>query len=479
MPPTPTRLSGTTTEITERIAESVLTREGMVTGLAGFHDWFTGFAVHTYTRARSVPLDELAGWSTAPGTGDIVHDTGRFFRIEGIEVHVPDRRIRTWNQPIINQPEVGVLGILVKEFGGVLHCLMQAKAEPGNHNGLQLSPTVQATRSNYTRVHGGRDVPYLAYFRDTARHQVIADVRQSEQGSWFRHKRNRNMIVEVTEDVPLLDGFCWLTLGQVHQLLAVDDLINMDTRTVLSCFPFAGDGTPALPGAGDDGFRGALARSCGAGGGSLNSMENILSWITESRSSTDVRTTTVPLARLPHWQRAAGVVSHVDGLFFDVIGVEVEASGREVGGWMQPMIRPKGAGLVAFLVKRVDGVLHVLVHARVEPGYVDVIELAPTVQCTPDNIEHLPPDALPRFLDAVLTADRSRIRFDTTLSEEGGRFFDARTRYVVVEVDDDPAFDHPDFRWATLRQLVDLLRHSHYLNVQARSLVACLHSLSA
>ncbi|NED05567.1 NDP-hexose 2,3-dehydratase, partial [Streptomyces sp. SID6648] len=39
-------------------------------------------------------------------------------------------------------------------------------------------------------------------------------------------------------------------------------------------------------------------------------------------------------------------------------------------------------------------------------------------------------------------------------------------------------FSHPDFRWMTVRQLVDLLRHSHYVNIQARSLVACLHSLT-
>ena len=32
---------------------------------------------------------------------------------------------------------------------------MQAKVEPGNINSIQLSPTLQATRSNYTKAHGG------------------------------------------------------------------------------------------------------------------------------------------------------------------------------------------------------------------------------------------------------------------------------------------------------------------------------------
>ncbi|CAM5359048.1 GDP-mannose 4,6-dehydratase [Streptomyces cyaneofuscatus] len=85
-----------------------------------------------------------------------------------------------WHQPIIVQPEVGILGILVKEFDGVPHFLMQAKMEPGNSNLLQISPTVQATRSNYTKAHKGADVRYLEYFRGPRQGRVLADVLQSE-----------------------------------------------------------------------------------------------------------------------------------------------------------------------------------------------------------------------------------------------------------------------------------------------------------
>jgi oxidase EvaA len=35
----------------------------------------------------------------------------------------------------------------------------------------------------------------------------------------------------------------------------------------------------------------------------------------------------------------------------------------------------------------------------------------------------------------------------------------------------------PDYRWLTLHQLAGLLQHSHYVNVQARTLVACLQGL--
>ncbi|ASR34892.1 NDP-hexose 2,3-dehydratase [Prauserella marina] len=457
-----------------RIAESA--REPAE--LVEFHRWLAELGERMYTRADRVPLSELTGWHTEESTGNLRHDSGKFFTVEGLDIHMPGGPVAHWSQPIIHQPEIGILGILVKQFDGVLHCLMQAKAEPGNCNGLQLSPTVQATRSNYTRVHRGKPVPYLEYFQDTSRHNVIVDVRQSEQGSWFQHKRNRNMVVEVAEEVELLDGFCWLTLGQVHRLFREDNLIAMDARTVLSCLPFAGtDLAKVFPAAADE-FHSALFRSCDADEGSLHSADSILSWITESRTRTDVFTNRIPLHDVAGWYRTEEKIAHERDLYFDVIGLDVDASGREVGRWTQPVIEPHGVGVVAFLAQVIGGVLHVLVHARVEPGFVDAVELAPTVQCIPENFDPLPPEARPMFLDYVLNAKPDQIRFDTELSEEGGRFYHARNRYLVIELDTDADVDDRYFRWMPLHQLVDLLRHSHYLNVQARSLVACLHSLS-
>ncbi|MBT2399311.1 NDP-hexose 2,3-dehydratase family protein [Streptomyces sp. ISL-100] len=466
--------------LSRRLARSAAARTDGVTALSDYHQWFAACAERSSTEVEPVPLDELTGWHREPGTGNLVHDSGRFFSVGGVSVERPGAAVPGWSQPVINQPETGILGILMSEFDGVAHFLMQAKVEPGNHNGLQLSPTVQATRSNYTGAHRGRPVPYVEYFRNAAQHTVIADVRQSEQGAWFYRKRNRNMIVEVREPVEVRNGFRWLTLGQVHELLALDDMVNMDSRAVLSCLPFTGPGVAQAAASSPDAFQTALLRSCeiGADDGRHTTAE-ILNWITETRSTTELLVRQVPLNQVTGWRAADGRISHESGLFFDVMGVRVRARGREVDQWTQPLIAAGRTGLIAFLTSRINGVLHVLVQAKAEPGHNDVIELAPTVQCTPTNYAVLPAEARPPFLDEVLDADPRRIRFDTTLSEEGGRFYHTRNRYLVVEADDSEAGDHPGFRWVTLRQLTDLLRHSYYLNVEARSLVACLRSLLA
>ena len=43
--------------------------------------------------------------------------------------------------------------------------LLQAKVEPGNINKIQISPTVQATKSNYLRIHGGKTIAFLKFFK--------------------------------------------------------------------------------------------------------------------------------------------------------------------------------------------------------------------------------------------------------------------------------------------------------------------------
>ncbi|MDI6105186.1 NDP-hexose 2,3-dehydratase family protein [Actinoplanes sp. NEAU-A12] len=449
---------------------------GAQLSMAEFHEWWADRHWSSRFTVEQVPLADMGDWAFDPATGNLGHSTGRFFTIEGLQVR--DNGVDTWAQPIINQPEIGILGIIVKEFDGVLHCLMQAKMEPGNVNSLQLSPTVQATRSNYTRVHRGTTTRYVEYFAGPARGQVIVDVLQSEQGAWFWRKRNRNMVVLVTDDIPPHEDFRWLTLAQIRELMTVDNLVNMDARTVLSCMPFAlPDESEATTG---EAFRDSLIRSyvyqADEGRQSaLHTPGQILSWFTEAKTRCDWTARLVPLGQVAGWSSGADEIADEAERHFRIIGVSVEAGTREVQRWNQPLLYPRGEGRALFVVRPINGVMHLLVQARPEYGLMDLVEMAPTVHLLPGATAADVPDA---FLRDVLLSGTAKTLFDTMLSEEGGRFFNAVTRYQIVEVGDDVPVDvPPNYCWMTARQLIDLLRHGHYLNIEARSLLACLHSL--
>lgn len=436
----------------QRMARSAQCLDGDCISTVDVPDWLERRTRVANATVRRIPIADLDGWSFSPETGNLRHRSGRFFTVEGLRVERPGV---SWEQPIIVQPEIGILGILATEFDGVLHFLMQAKMEPGNPNLVQLSPTVQATRSNYSQAHGGARVRYLEHFLDRDPSRVLADVLQSEHGSWFYRKRNRNMIVEVDPDVPVYDDFCWLTLGQIGALLHLDNVVNMDARTVLASAPIERDERTAL-----------------------DSDSALLSWFTEERARQEVRTELIPLRDVSGWALDDDSIARHDGRFFRVVGMGVDTAGREVTSWTQPLFEPSGRGLVAFACRRFDGVPHLLVEARVEGGFLDTAEIGATVQCVPSNYAHLSSGERPLFLDLLASPSESRVLYATVHSEEGGRFLNAESRYVVVETDESstPSVPPAGFRWATSGQLNWLAGHSRYVDVQARSLLAVLNS---
>jgi oxidase EvaA len=436
--------------------------------------------VHRFS-IRPVPLDELGSWRFDAGTATLGHCSGRFFTIEGLRVSSDYPVRKTIHQPVINQPEIGILGILAKRFGGVLHFLVQAKMEPGNINLVQLSPTVQATKSNYTQVHGGRRPSYLEYFLDRTRGRVLVDQLQSEQGSFFLRKRNRNMIVETEEEVAVHDDFCWMTLGQIKAMLLRDNVVNMDTRTVVSAIPLASNEDEAIltssldEGNGLQKFEADLLISTLERNGSFATNDEIISWFTELKAMADIQVCSVPLKDLPTWKRDAFSIYREDKGFFSVIGVSVEADSREVSGWTQPIVKPCAIGTTAFVVKKVGGVLHFLVQARMEPGTFDMFEMAPTVQYLPGSGGLGADDEPPPFLELVSAAQKDQVRHSSVQSEEGGRFYHYQNRNLVIEIDAGEDLTLPrGYIWMTLGQVHEFLRYNNYFNIEARGLIACL-----
>jgi len=205
-----------------------------------FYRWLELLNKEIIFEVEFIGLNKLNNWYFDEKK-NLRHISKKFFSIEGIKVEMEfnGEARKSWDQPIINQPEIGFLGILCQKKMGILYFLIQAKIEPGNINKIQVSPTLQATKSNFTLIHGGKTPPFLEYFNTNSKFiRIIVDQLQSEQGARFLKKRNRNMIVEVDEDYiieAIPHNYCWLTLGQIKNLMKKENLVNMDTRTVLSC----------------------------------------------------------------------------------------------------------------------------------------------------------------------------------------------------------------------------------------------------
>ena len=414
----------------------------------------------------AVPFAELKSWHFDEATGNLVHDSGKFFSIVGIDVRTNTGCEQRWTQPIINQPEVGYLGIICKEFDGILYFLLQAKIEPGNVNCVQLSPTLQATRSNYTQVHGGKKPAYLEYFQNATPDQIILDQLQSEQGARFLRKRNRNIIIRVDDDIEVGEDFRWLTLGQIKALMCRDNTVNMDTRTVLSGLGLEGDGDSHWA---SDLFASEKMKT------GVMTLDEILHHLSELKSRYELTLERIPLKDVKDWSVTPTEIVHKNRRFFRVLGVNVTISNREVARWCQPIVQPLQEGLCVLFVKRMDGVLHFLLQAKVECGNFDVVEFAPTIQCLTGDFRQSPnpPTFVREFLEGGI---KGKVLFDTKQSEEGGRFYHEQNRNVIMLLDDDVELGSPEnFMWLTLGQIKEFLRFNNYLNIQVRSLISAIN----
>jgi dTDP-4-dehydro-6-deoxy-alpha-D-glucopyranose 2,3-dehydratase len=443
--------------------------------------WINENKSQVKTRIEQIPLNKMRCWQFDENTGNIVHESGRFFSIEGIKVETNWGKVHSWEQPIINQPEIGFLGILTKKINGVLHFLMQAKIEPGNINVIQISPTLQVTKSNYTCVHKGKIPVFIEYFNGEKKVNILLDQLQSEQGARFLRKRNRNIIIEVNENEKLNipQNFIWMQLGQLKELIKYDNTVNMDTRTVISGIPFGSYSTDTLN------YFSALHNSGRINENLLHSMLNaeiylkdfnqILSWITKLKCQFDLFVKNIPLSSLKDWSFDGVSLHHKNNKYFSVIGVNIEIDNREVVSWDQPMVKPAQEGIIAFIVKPIKGVYHFLVQVKLEAGNFDILELAPTVQCLTGNYRTGLNEYSVPFINEVLDAPKDRIWYSAMQSEEGGRFYKEQNLNMIVEANDDFPIEVPEnFCWMTLNQLLTFIRFNNYLNIAARSLISAI-----
>nr|BCN22275.1 putative monosaccharide biosynthesis protein [Vibrio mimicus] len=206
--------------------------------------WFHTQKEERALEIEDIPILECRGWSIDPNTGWISHKSKEFFVVQGIRVSKSGTREvgqSGWDQPILTQVGYngGILGLIRKYIGGVPYYLVEAKAEPGNPDEVQISPTLQATFSNLNKAHGGTKPKFSEYFEDTdvrKECKILFEQWMSEDGGRLHLKRNKGMLVQVPEyiTIEVPEGFRWVTLYQLKKLIKMNSWVNPHVRGIIS-----------------------------------------------------------------------------------------------------------------------------------------------------------------------------------------------------------------------------------------------------
>jgi dTDP-4-dehydro-6-deoxy-alpha-D-glucopyranose 2,3-dehydratase len=202
--------------------------------IQGILDWLKERRDAYLVTVSEIGVNETKGWKTDEKTGNITHESGKFFSIIGVAVQgAGDREVMSWSQPMLKQEEIGISGVIMQKKDGVMRYLFYAKFEPGNVDLLQISPALQASEGNLSQAHKGPR-PRLSEYFDGTKGVLVHAVEGVEDGGRFYRKVNRSMVVEVdeSEEVPITPDYIWLTLPEIKKLLLVNRVVNSLARNV-------------------------------------------------------------------------------------------------------------------------------------------------------------------------------------------------------------------------------------------------------
>ena len=391
-------------------------------------------------------ISNLTNWKL--NEKKIFHKSGKFFQIIGIRV-VSNFYKKKWDQPLIVQNENGILGMLIKKNRGITKYLLQAKVEPGNINKLQLSPTVQATKSNYSRVHGGKKIKYLKYFLKNNNKALIKS-KQFEQGFRYLFKQNINMIVLAQKNIRHDSNYRWISKKDLIQLSKKKNILNMDTMSVFSC---------------------SIKKNIFDN--PLNSLAEVKKWYNYLKTKYHLRIVKISLFKMKNWNFNNQYIFNIKKKYFNIIGIKVKSNSREVKEWEQPIIQGKKLALAGFLIKKINSTVHYLVRFNIKPG-LKIPNISCTVNTSDIRIYKQNEDltfASKQILSNFFINKRmGRVVCNNIQSDEGGRFFHNQVKNMVVEINNqDSVYFDKKYIWVSHNQMVSFIKQG-MVDIEARLL---------
>lgn len=343
--------------------------------------------------------------------GEIRNTRADFFRIVG-------KRTAYGDQLLIRQTEPALVGLVVTGPPGERAVLLNARAEPGLHEGCQFSTTIQSTPANYLRRHGGASTPFLSDVLDAPAHRVVYEGLQFDWGQYYDAKVKRFRIVEVDGQVAVDAPLVWVSQNVVGELCGADFAGTSDLRAAFAALEWM-----------DRGARPADR-----------------SLVPEVDQSGRVAERDVPLHDGRAWVIEPRGIRMRDGSR-EVIWVATESLSREVKKWTQPLVRLAQPLESTLALRYLSGVLEAAVVWASREGLGGRSLLYPGA-CSGGNVV-------------------SR----ATLSAEGGRFWQHPVHLRVVmdaEVD--------DASWHSVADLVEQALAPMRTSVELRLLLGLVAS---
>ena len=130
---------------------------------------------------------------------------------------------------------------------------------------------------------------------------------------------------------------------------------------------------------------------------------------------------------------------------------------------------------MSLICQEKDNVLHFLVKASHEIGFLEGVQISSSISITPGGDVNSE-DLVERFLIEKINLNKNvKIIQRCRQSEEGGRFYQDENDYEIILFDPSIAIPESDYyRWTTLSQLRELVKIPGILSMEMRGVMSLL-----
>jgi len=373
----------------------------------------------------------------------IEHETAKFFKIAGFNIKTNYPKLKEYSQPLIIQNEIGYLVIFKYASKLKNFYLLQLKFEPGNQNYLQLSPAIQATKSNYTRVHNGKKTRFLKYLKN--KKLIKLNSNQREQGTRYLNKLNKNMVIELNKKIKVPHNYVWLTKEDLIILAKINNFFNMDTLSIFSCF---------LKKQNED-YK-------------INKDKVILNMYSKFKNKYYCKLKTISLFNMPGWNYTKTFISDYKEKLFKIISLKINTDTREVKEWCQPIVSDYFRPLNILFFKIENSVKFYLCNIIIEAGYK-----TPMFTCTLMKKNRTFSNSEKIMFDKSQYVIKKKI-IDVINSDEGGRFLNNQSKNTVYEIKEKKNMQNKDYIWISYNQMIDLIIQKK-ISIELRNLFGIIN----
>lgn len=197
----------------------------------------------------------------------------------------------------------------------------------------------------------------------------------------------------------------------------------------------------------------------------------LATWLSSITGKAHFSVMDMPFSQSKEWIFRDGVLEHVTGKFFRVVGVRCKNQQKETP--YHPLLEQREVGTLGFLIRERNGKKEILVQAKIEPGNIGVVQLSPTCQATASNQLRVHGGKNPPFAEVFSRNDTTIFR-NSLQSEQGTRFLGKFNRNVCATLGDgDDIVPDETHRWIPVDDFLSLLHYDFLVNTDARSVLVC------